>query len=83
MERIKGKIRQLYRSIGVTKEDIPEHSTDENSKDAVLSESVEKIVDLTEGPAFPDKVEIDEETGVIKNVAMLGPVSKNGRRYKP
>lgn len=85
--RIKGKIRQLYRSIGTSPEDMPRHIAGEQEKEkadeAILAESVEKIVDLTEGPVFPDKVEIDEETGIIKNVAMLGPVSKNGRRYKP
>ena len=82
---LKGRVRRLYKSIGAP---IPEQMDPEKDIEGsegeteVITES--SLVDLFEGPLFPSDVKAvwDEKTGTFKNLAMLGPTSKNGRRYR-
>jgi len=86
ISRMKSRLRSLYRSLGVAPDKIPSHlkeAADGNPIGSLITEGM--IDDIFEGTCAVDseRVVIDEEGGMLKNVVMCGLTSKNGRRYKP
>jgi hypothetical protein len=83
---IKKRLYSLYRTLGISPDIIPPDLREQTNNGALITEE-HRISDLSELPLYADieeaTAQIDEETGLLKGVAMLGPVSKNRRRYRP
>jgi hypothetical protein len=83
--RIKKSLISLYRSMGVSEDEIPAYLCE------FINESGESIFEGRmqihfEGSIVDEHVErkrFNKDTGVLENLAMLSPISMNQRRYLP
>ncbi|KPK36243.1 MAG: hypothetical protein AMJ65_16450 [Phycisphaerae bacterium SG8_4] len=84
--KLLARVKSMLNSLGASKEQVQiefDLLKDCGYLPDVVEESTEGMIYDTfeEVSMEPGKVEIDRDNGILKNVAILGLVSKNGRRY--